>query len=248
MVKTISSILMNPTDKFRIQLSVGLTSNDNKSCFNIFSNPNGASYASINPIISVVLRYQEEGKKWERTNQISVNQNNICWLRLGMTDFYKKFQREDLFIYDDLNYIKELNSTTQDMELINLGKGQILKFEPAIIYDNNDKPLPGVMLKINVDANAVDLSIDEFESMMDLFERINVREEGLILLQTYLTMQQIKLEPSNGTQQKPTPQKPGFNIFERKVEEKNKEFAKSPVNNNIDIQGLDDLERLTEKG
>lgn len=222
---TISSDILNPTEKLRIQLSVGLNNNEYKNLISVYENAKGV-YISINPNIVLKLSYiPPQKKEWDIKQVIYINDRNIYMLNDGLSRFYKKLMVPDRFIYDDKGYVAEINGDNgHECETIGLTKGQVLQVEPSILYDKKGYPLPGVMMRINMKSNEVDLSIDEFESMMRLLQSIQIRQEGMLILQTYLLMRKHPMEIQTQSN-KPSPVKKR-SIFDRSSEEK--EFVKTP--------------------
>ena len=234
---SISSNVFNPTDKLKIQLSVGLNNNEYSNLVNIYETAKG-TYISINPNIVVAMKYSIPNKEWEKTDTIYINERNIFTLRTGLHSFYTKLMREDMFAYDTKGYVAEINSNgdANDIETIPLTKGQILRLEPAILYDKQGNSLPGVMMRINMESNEVDLSIDEFEAMMDMFNHINIRQEGMVLLQTYLLLRKtpMKTNLQGNPPQTKSNDIPRRSLFDRPGPNQNQdnEFVKTPVKKN----------------
>ena len=153
-------------------MSITLNNNEYNNLINTFETDRGV-YISINPNIVVIMKYcPMNNRKWERTDNIYITITNIYPLRAGLLSFYKKIMREDIFIYNTKGYVEEINlsrNIENDIEVIPLTKGQFLRLEPAIIYDKQGNSLPGVMMRINSESNEVDLSMEEYEAMMNMF-------------------------------------------------------------------------------
>lgn len=230
---SVSTTLLNPTEKLKIQLSVGFNNNEYKNLVNVFENSKG-TYISINPNINITMKYTIPNKEWDRHDVVYINERNIYALNTGLKRFYKKLLRDNLFIYNTKGYAIQINSKGDDIETIPMTKGQVIQIEPAIIHDKQGNPLPGVMLHINRSANQVDLSIDEYEAMMNMFERINIRQEGMMILHLYLSMRKhpmtmdMKMENSP-PQTKQIENRGGKSIFDRTKPDSEKEFVKSPT-------------------
>lgn len=226
---SISSNLFNPTEKLKIQLSVGLNNDEYKNLVNVYENAKGI-YISFNPNIVIKMTFNSPNKKWEKTDVIYINERNIYMLVAGLHEFYEKLMTSDRFIYNDKGYVVEINSK-DSCQNVSLTKGQMIQLEPAILYDKQGYSLPGVMLRVNMKSNEVDLSIDEFESMMYMFDHIRIHQEGMLVLQTYLLMRKKELmsQITQDQNQKQTTNKP-FNykksIFDRSEQG---EFVKTPT-------------------
>ena len=249
---SISSILFSPTDKFKIQMSITLNNNEYNNLINTFETDRGV-YISINPNIVVIMKYcPMNNRKWERTDNIYITITNIYPLRAGLLSFYKKIMREDIFIYNTKGYVEEINlsrNIENDIEVIPLTKGQFLRLEPAIIYDKQGNSLPGVMMRINSESNEVDLSMEEYEAMMNMFESINIRQEGFLLLQTYLMIRKKPID-QNDIKAPQTGKYPESNrsIFDRSNKSTaQQEFVKSPIIKKNEFMNLP-VNEMNEKG
>lgn len=235
----ISSTLFSPTDKLKIQISVSLNNNEYNNIVNTFETERGV-YISINPNIVVVIKYCPPNKQWEKTDNIYINTSNIYPLRSGLISFYKKIMREDMFIYNTKGYVAEINSSEHmddDVEIIPLFKGQFLRLEPSIIYDKQGNSLPGVMMRINTESNEVDLSMEEYEAMMNIFNSINIRQEGMMIFQTYLMM--MKRGSGDTPQNLPPQTKPKTNNTKRSMYDRQpQEFVKAPVEHKNEFMDL----------
>lgn len=209
---SISSTLFNPTGKLKIQLSVGLNNDEFKNFVNVYENSKGV-YISINPNIVIVMKYVISGKEWVRQDNVYINERNIYTLNMGLNDFYKKLMRENTFIYNNKGYVDGINWS--DQGVIPLTKGQFLQLEPTILYDKRGEPYPGVMLRINVKANEVDLSLDEYEAMMHMFQSVRIREEGMLLLQLYLAIRKNPLKIEGAPKSSKATVTNGKSIFDR---------------------------------
>lgn len=196
MVQTISSPLCEPmpfkNPVLKVTLNVTI-SKDGNYAFSKYSNESG-DYVTVNPSSRIVMRYITKDVPWEPSQQVVVNQRNIYQLRLGFKKFYRIFQREDLFIYDDFGKIKELITDSADKVFIPLNNGQIIRLEPCIIYGERNEHYPGVTMVMNKEYNKVGLTIDEFECLFEILSTINIYQSGLTLLQTYIGMQKISVE------------------------------------------------------
>ena len=237
---SISSTLFSPTDKFKIQMSISLNNNEYNNLINTFETDRGI-YISINPNIVVMMKYCPQNKTWEKTDNIYITVQNIYSLRSGLISFYRKIMREDIFIYNIKGYVAEINSSqniADDIEIISLTKGQFIKLEPSIIYDKQGNPLPGIMMRINSESNEVDLSMEEYEAMMNMFDSINIRQEGLLLLQTYLMMRKNPIAQKDCVPPQTKTVESPHSIFDRKRGNVNEEFVKTPVKKTNEFMNL----------
>lgn len=238
MIRQVSSTLLNPTDKLKIQLSVGLVdSSNNPSYCSIYNGSNGSSYLNITPIPQIVIRYAERNRPWDKLDNIYINQRNIFALKEELKSFYTTIMEnaDDIYKYGQSGYIVSIGNTKKYQKIIPLSPSQIIKLEPIAIYGSNGRPIPGVSIEINREENLVELSIEEFESVYELFQTIQLHQEGMILLQTYMITclkgdgLKIPLERDKQTNYTPSNKDVRVNIFESAEKKKGStEFVSGP--------------------
>ena len=196
MDQTMSGLLYDPVPVsdplLKILIAVTISSNGNYA-FSKYSNERGDFY-TINPRPHITIRYTPKDAPWEKQHQVVITQRNIFQLRFGFRKFYKLFQRADLYTYDSLGRISEVVTDEHDTVLIPLGMSQVIRLTPPIVTDKKNVLYPGVNLTVNREENQVDLSIDEFEGIYDLFDHVDIYQAGLTLLQTYIGMRKMPVE------------------------------------------------------
>ena len=196
MIQTISSLLCEPIPFndpiLKITLNVTV-SKDGNYAFSKFSNEKG-DFITVNVHPRIVFRYIVKDAQWDTHHQIVITQRNIFSLRLAFRKFYKTFQREDLYRYDDYGRVTEIVSDNNDILIIPLTMGQLMRLEPTVITDTKNRIYPGVLMTINKEENQVPLTIDEFESIYELIQSINIYQAGMTLLQTYIGMRKTPVE------------------------------------------------------
>lgn len=244
-MQTISSQLYGPIPYrdplLSVLLTVTIVDSNGNYAFSKFSNERG-DFFKVNPHAHVVIRYTPKDAPWDKHNQVIITQKNIYQLRLGFRKFYRIFQREDLYRYDNQGKIQEIVTDNRDIVVISLGMGQLLRFRPTITTDRHNISYPGVNVTIHREENQVDLSIDEFEGMMDLFEHIDIFQLGLSVVQCYIGMKKIPVEETikDFERQKPPETKfgNGRSLFGNAEE---REYVKTPPPETKKPETLDDL-------
>lgn len=190
MIRQISSLLLNPTEKLKVQICIGLMDgNGQPSYCNIFQGE-GASYLHLSPKPYVAIRYVDKGRPWSHRDNITITQRNIHAMKTQLPHFYQNLlqHEEAIYQYDGNGYIIAMHDTTPYEETIYLGMGQVLRLSPTTLYDEKNKPFPGIFLYINQLENEVELSMEEYESFQELFVSLQIHQEGMLLLNTYLTL------------------------------------------------------------
>lgn len=249
MVQSISSQLYEPVPTrdplLKILLAVTISSDGNYA-FSKYSNERG-DFFTINPKAHITLRYTPKDAPWEKHHQVIINQRNIFQVRLGLKKFYKLFQRENLFLYDDRGKLTEVVTDSRDTVIIPLGMGQLLRFRPTIVTDRRNILYPGVNMTLNREENQVDLSIDEFEGIYDLFGHIDIYQAGVTLIQAYIGMRKTPVETTIDEQNKKQPPKTNIsNLNGRSLfdQSESKEYVKSSVPKWDQLATLEDLDKL----
>lgn len=190
MIRQISSQLLSPTEKLKVQLSVGLIDSSNRPSYCSMYNMGNASYLNITPFTQIVIKYVEKGRPWSKSDNIYINQRNIYGFKVELKMFYDEMMNhaDEIYKYGNTGYIVSMGNIEKFKKSIPLGLGQLMSLEPATIYNQQGKPIPGIYMEINQRLNMVELSMEEFESFYDLFSTINIYQSGMTLLQTYMMM------------------------------------------------------------
>lgn len=233
MNQSISSLLYDPVPTNDPLLKILLTvtiSNNGFYAFSKYSNERG-DFVSVNPKSHITLRYTPKETPWDKYQQIVITQRNIYQLRLGLKKFYRIFQRDDLYRYDHIGRITEVVTDDRDKVMIHLGMGQVLRFFPTIVEDRQHNIYPGVNVTINKEDNQLDITIDEFEGIYDLFEHIDLYQAGVTLLQTYIGMRKVPVEQTMNEMDKRRPPRRNHNPNTKNpfdTDNSSKEYVKAP--------------------
>lgn len=180
MIKSVSQVLLRPTEKLVIKLSVGLLDGCGKESFYSLYSAELYDYLTFNTSANVLIQYKTN-EPYDRNQYIHINDMNIFHWNRELSKFYQKLQRKDLFLYYKSGVI-ELNAYETDRQSISLRGAEFVELEPAVVFDKNNTPLPGVIMRINVKEHAVDLSIDEFEAIYYKFHNLDIGSAGMRLV------------------------------------------------------------------
>lgn len=183
----------------------------------------GGSYLSFTSNASLKIKYVKDklvegygnNDDWSRQEQLYITHRNIGGFKMDLQLFYKRFQRPNLFQYDDKDIPVSINTGNRDIVISKFDSGQICSFEPAIIVTQEGTIYPGVIMRINMRSQEVRMTVSEFESFYDLIVNLRLHDIGINLLQTYLIMLRgiPKQEPEKS---KPSP---AYILFEQKSQE-----------------------------
>lgn len=212
MIRGISTTLFQVQ---RMKMTASISMLDSKGSeptwYNMFRG-NGGNYLTISTNASLKIKYLKDkllegtgGDDWSRQEQIYITSRSLGGFKQDVASFYRRFQRPDLFRYDDNNIPISLNIGNRDTVPCKFDSGQICTFEPAIVVSSADVICPGVIMRINMMAQEVCMTVEEFESFYDIVQNIKLYEIGAQLLQTYLIMNRVGGQHSQPEKTKPTP-------------------------------------------
>lgn len=255
MIKSITKTLLKPTEKLEIKLSVNLISKTqpDRNYYSIFER-DGLGYMKVDITSSVVIDIKDKEGGWSRDKRLHLNYKNMYQFISGLKKFNDIMNNGDFFTYNkngtiDLTFEKDKD----EVFMSNLQFNQFVKLTPAIIHDCDDRPLAGMYMFINNTANIVDLSMDEFESILYLMDNLNISIESQALLNMYV-LEQLKLGVGNTNRDvskkieenknelKEELMKTGAaNIFDLALMNKEQETVTGGVLLNKQPQSLDDL-------
>lgn len=226
-IKKLNKILLKPTEKLEIKLSVGILNNKGEKTYYSLFDTGRDTYLTSDPSSNIVMTLKDSA--WDSQKSLYINKNNIAQLIEGLNDMYIKLKRKDLYIIHP-NGEMELGGITSDDEvfLTNLKFNQCLKIEPAIIYDADKKPLQGVYMYINRKDNIVDLSIDEFQSIVILFNKVDIGLETQGLINMHILEEIRELLGTKNNKSKNDENKRTFTSGKTSI------FAKKGIDDNID--------------
>ena len=239
-IKQITSLLLSPTEKLKVQISVGLSDARGNASYCSLYNADGRGYQNVTPYIPLTLKYFEPTRRWSKLDNVSITPRTIGAVRTDLDEFYKKMMahEDDIFSYNQAGYISSIGNTKPYTRVIPLEYNQALRLSPIALYaTENGRPIPGVSMELNCKENRVDMSINEFEMFNDLMQTVQIHQEGMLLLHMYMTIclknggLTIPLEEGSGARQ-PSSKDVRINIFEA-AEKKNgthqeEEFVSGP--------------------
>lgn len=188
MIRQISSTLLSPTDKLLIQLSVGLVDSSNDPSYSYIYPGTRGDYLTFNISPSICFKYIEKDRPWSKTDNVFVTQRNFFAMKEGLREFYSGVMdhADDIYMYGQSGYIVAMGNVEEHKRIIPLSPSQIIYLTPIAVYGSSGRPIPGVAMEINLEENLIEMSMDEFESIYDLFQTIQLHQEGMLLLQTYI--------------------------------------------------------------
>ena len=144
---------------------------------------------TIEPNYYIALQYKSPNPKepWNSSMTCHVNQLNIVALRRELKAFLEEYSKPNTFIYYTSGRM-ELSEYGRSLSRSFMLKGSdTIMLEPKVIVDQKSGDLiPGVELCVNFKDYAVELSVDEFEALVDILTTINMRQEAMQIINTTL--------------------------------------------------------------
>lgn len=240
-IKSITASLPSPTEKLKVQISVGLLDARGEANYCSMYNSGKWQYINVQPLIQLNIKYFMPSKPWSRLDNIGVSPRDLPALKADLNTFYNDMvgNENNIFTYDDYGYISSISNSDRWSYAIKVGKKNAMRLGPIAFYpEETRKPIPGVSLEINHWENRVEMSIDEFELFNDTIQNLQLHQEGMILLHMYMTMclknggLKIPVEEGSGAKQ-PTEKDVQISIFERaqtkaETSKRNEEIVKGP--------------------
>lgn len=238
MIKAVSLILLKPTEKLTIKLSVNLLDGFSKESFYYIYEQERYDYLTVNIAANVLLQFKPPtGVPWDRSHTVHVNDNNIFQVNRFFQDFYKVMTRPNLFSYGKAI---SCNATKEDIRAIALRGGEFMELEPSVIFDTNGTELPGLILRLNMRDNKIELSIDEYEAIMYKLSRLDIMSDAIKLLSLRISMEDRIQNSKKMTNPSYEPTAPAGNVFQQKIESKPEVVIDSRLTN-CGIGSIDDL-------
>ena len=196
----LTNIFQVPKMSVQATLHIADSRTNENSWYSVY-NKNGKEYITLYPNANLKIKYLKNKSydgisDWSQQDQIYLTNRTIGGFKLDLRSFYEKFQRPDLFLYNEDNVPISINKGERNIVLLCIGRGQMCRLEPAIITEPNSKPVPGVIMRINVKAHEVAMTISEFESFYDIMQNIQLHELGFQMIQLYLLMRNPAMEQS----------------------------------------------------
>ena len=206
-VQSVSTILFQ-TEQLRVQCSVSLFDREANELtyFSVFQG-NMGRYVSINPKTSLRIRYapkigsveyvvnhSNSSSGYSRQSQVYVTPNYLYGLNRAIKEFWKRFNRDDLYVYNEEGYPVAMNANPDDIVTLDMGYGQALRLSPSIYYPPDRKmgevqeSYPGVAINVNLESQEANLNLEQFTNFMEVLERFDFNQMGMQLLQNYLLL------------------------------------------------------------
>ena len=188
MIRQISSTLLSPTDRLLIQLSINLVDSSNDPSYSYIYPGTRGDYLTFNISPSICFKYIEKDRPWSKTDNIFVTQRNFFAVKEGLREFYNNVmdRADDIYMYGKSGFVAAMGNVEEHRRIIPLSPSQTIYLSPIAVYGSTGRPIPGVAMEINLEENLIEMSMDEFESIYDLFQTIQLHQEGMLLLQTYI--------------------------------------------------------------
>ena len=181
MIKSVSHIILQPTKNLNIKLIVNITDyKDGVDCYYSLYESIQGDYLTFNFNPRVILQYKSDDKIWDQSKSVFIDSGNILTWTTGINRFYKDIQNPDLFTYFDSGNI-QCNHPSRYHRIIQLRHSGIVELIPTVIADGSSI-YPGIAMSLNMKENKVEMTFDEFESIVYKFQHFDMQGEALKLI------------------------------------------------------------------
>ena len=181
MIKSVSHIILQPTKNLNIKLMVNITDyKDGIDCYYSLYESIQGDYLTFNLNPRVIIQYKSDDKIWDPSKSICIDSGNILTWTRGINRFYKDIQNPDLFTYFDSGNI-QCNHPDRYKKTIQLRHSGIVELIPTVLVDGSSI-YPGISMSLNMKDNRVDMTFDEFESIVYKFQNFDMHGEALKLI------------------------------------------------------------------
>ena len=214
MIKTVSHIILRPTKNLAIKLTVGLTDYKDgiDNYYSLYESIQG-DYLTFGFTPRLILQYKPEDKSWDQSHSICIDSGNILTWTTGLNRFYKSVQDPNLFTYFSSGTI-QCNHPDRYHKVIQLRHSGYIELIPTVVTDGNSV-YPGVAMSLNMKENKIEMTFDEFESILYKFQHFDLEGEALKLI---ILKELMENKVKNGVPGKPPRtieyQAPKHNVFQ----------------------------------
>lgn len=194
-IRTVSTILVK-TEQLQLQCSVPLfdMTTDELSPINIFKQSAKNMYMTSNPQTVLRLRYIASGPKkvYDKSAICNITPKNIHGLRIVLKTFYERYERDDMYSYDEHGQPVSINAIKGDVINYPMDDTHVIQLQPIMYHaptkELNEAPvtIPGIGLIINFKQNLAILSVEEFLWLQSVIDRFDFAQYGHMLLMEYL--------------------------------------------------------------
>lgn len=146
-------------------------------------------YISINAngFLTLELPKDKDNNEYDPTKSFIIGTGNIGNVVTRMKKVLKNIYNEDIFAIKDNKVIIYNDMAKQYTEQITIPRlGQGLLIRPSVVYDENETTYEGVTIYVNNSNNAISLSIDEYENLIYILEKIDIVNISQLLLNYYM--------------------------------------------------------------
>lgn len=247
--RSISTILVR-TEQLQLQCSVQLFNREDElASIGVYGKSPTSSYLTVNPSVCLRLKHIDKSREYDRSSILTITEQTLNGLCVVLDAFYERFQRENLYGYDEQGRATELHLQEGDIITFSLDEQQTLRIRP-IIYQVPTKVLnefvetrPGIGVYINFEQNLSILTMEEFVWLKTTLERFDFATYGHMLLLEYLLLAKNPTEATLRSESPPVSQ--GVRLFvppnPPSEEEKREEPSQAPFTRSNRNPTLDEL-------
>lgn len=189
---------------FRLHVVLKKQGKDGKveSFQNLFTTQEGKTYLTLD--IMSFFTLEIKGGAYSKDKSVLIDQRNIYRVVRSFDKCLKGIYGDEIFGRDkhDKNEVITYTEGVQKFtQFVDLGNGNRLLIQPAVVYDQDENSLEGVIIFINKTENAVELDWLQFESLYDTLQKADLFTYSQLLVNqvvasaTKLEIIENKIEP-----------------------------------------------------
>lgn len=165
------------TKGIRLRIHMYTTNENNKGQFEPFYRKfefNGSEFMTIE--IRSYFTLECTMGDWEQEKSIYLDTKGLPHIKREFKHMLSNFYNKPMFevTKQDTPTISDEAVKEYTIPIYNLGYNQRMVIKPAVVYDENETAFEGVTILFNKSTNYVDLTIDEFESLVDVIKDLNL--------------------------------------------------------------------------
>ena len=181
------TIIKRTIDRICRNAEIKISVNPLKGEFHSDYITNDKDYMTLGYSAYLSISMTQQGKGMPPS--VSLTNKGLSKLVRKMKVLRRDLQGDSIFYKDKTDTLRLYSGAVDKFQQTIFGLGYTskdqLRFIPSVMYDENERTYESVAMFIQSPENMVSLSIDEFESMIDLLSKIDIYVYGQMLVNYY---------------------------------------------------------------
>ena len=187
--KSISQPLIKPIDgKLTIKLTVPLQDSKGIDTFYNVVESSMGKFLSMYVDTLLIFQYKSPGV-YDPNQVVKIDNMNMKPVIDWLSNYYDEvLNNPNTFSYERKNGSAYYVPNPKHRRGLELTNGNKMTLEPVVIADEKNETIvyPGVRLYLNIDDNYVDITVQEYEMILYIINRVDLYRDGLNLINTRL--------------------------------------------------------------